>query len=76
SSESTRFSSSNFSFVSPPNRSSKTPEVRSTRSRDLRRAVEVRGIHHRAIHSFRASKWKNFGIGQNTGETAEISAEV
>ncbi|BBG94254.1 hypothetical protein Prudu_002484, partial [Prunus dulcis] len=23
---------------------------------DLRRAVEVRGIHHRAIHSFRASK--------------------
>ncbi|BBN67495.1 pyrimidine 2 [Prunus dulcis] len=33
-------------------------------------AVEVRGIHHRAIHSFRASRQvKNFGIGQNTGET-------
>ncbi|BBH03119.1 hypothetical protein Prudu_013892, partial [Prunus dulcis] len=30
--------------------------------------VEVRGIHHRANHSFRA-KVENFGIGQNTGET-------
>ncbi|BBG95660.1 hypothetical protein Prudu_004266, partial [Prunus dulcis] len=29
-------------------------------------AVEVRGIHHRAIHSFRAIK----------GDSAEISAEV
>ncbi|BBG93849.1 hypothetical protein Prudu_001983, partial [Prunus dulcis] len=75
----------NFSFVSPPNRSSKAPEVRSTRSRDLRRVklartirVEVRGIHHRAIHSFRASKsggnfwdWSKY-----RGDSAEISAEV
>ncbi|BBH06011.1 Syntaxin-71 [Prunus dulcis] len=35
----------------------------------MTRAVEVRGIHHRAIHSFRFIKWKNFGFGQNTGET-------
>ncbi|BBH00167.1 hypothetical protein Prudu_010090, partial [Prunus dulcis] len=32
------------------------------------RAVEGRGIHHRANHSFRA-KVKSFGVGQNTGET-------
>ncbi|BBG97385.1 F-box family protein with DUF295 [Prunus dulcis] len=31
-------------------------------------ALEVRGIHHRANHSFRA-KVKSFGDGQNTGET-------
>ncbi|BBN67383.1 hypothetical protein Prudu_62S000300, partial [Prunus dulcis] len=137
-----RTSNSNFSFVSPPNRSSKAPEVRSTRSQDLRRvkswtdvyghpvrfqfmsvhltlphelrgrsdrecqdcgsadsvsprpariadqadyghrstrdpppghsklprhqAIEVRGIHHRVIQSFRAIK----------GDSAEISAEV
>ncbi|BBG94593.1 hypothetical protein Prudu_002919 [Prunus dulcis] len=42
------------------------PEVQSTCMRDLRRAVEVRGIHHRAIHSFRAIK----------GDSAEFSAEV
>ncbi|BBG95465.1 hypothetical protein Prudu_004020, partial [Prunus dulcis] len=55
--------SSKFSFVSPPNRSSKV--------------VEVHRIHHRATLSLRASKsGENFGIGQNTGETAEFSAEV
>ncbi|BBH01883.1 hypothetical protein Prudu_012278 [Prunus dulcis] len=33
-------------------------------------AVEVRWIHHRAILSFHvSSQVKNFGIGQNTGET-------
>ncbi|BBG92970.1 hypothetical protein Prudu_000850, partial [Prunus dulcis] len=32
------------------------------------RAVEGRGIHHRANHSFRA-KVKSFGVGQNIGET-------
>ncbi|BBH02496.1 hypothetical protein Prudu_013078, partial [Prunus dulcis] len=71
-----RFSSSNFSFVSPPNRSS--TKVRSTRSRDLRRAVEVRGIHHRAIHSFRASKsgGKFWDWSKYRGDSAEISAEV
>ncbi|BBN69835.1 hypothetical protein Prudu_1185S000200, partial [Prunus dulcis] len=68
--QATRTSSSKFSFVSPPNRSSKAPGARQDCKRDLRRvkAVEVRGIHHRANHSLRA-KVKNFGIGQNTGET-------
>ncbi|BBH05004.1 hypothetical protein Prudu_016276, partial [Prunus dulcis] len=48
----------------------RAPGARQDCKRDLRRvkAVEVRGIHHRANHSFRA-KVKNFGIGQNTGET-------
>ncbi|BBH07114.1 hypothetical protein Prudu_018952 [Prunus dulcis] len=33
-------------------------------------AVEVCGIHHRAIHSFRASKpGENFGISQKYRET-------
>ncbi|BBN68076.1 hypothetical protein Prudu_272S000300, partial [Prunus dulcis] len=38
--------------------------------KNLRRvkAVEVRGIHHRANYSFR-TKVKIFGIGQNIGET-------
>ncbi|BBG99646.1 hypothetical protein Prudu_009406, partial [Prunus dulcis] len=54
--EATRTSSSKFSFVSPPNRSSKASEVQPTSRRNLQRAVEVCGIHHRAIHSFRASK--------------------
>ncbi|BBH05385.1 hypothetical protein Prudu_016753, partial [Prunus dulcis] len=45
-----------FSSVSPPNRSSK--------------AIEVRGIHHRASHSFAPpSKVEDFGYGQITGET-------
>ncbi|BBH05861.1 hypothetical protein Prudu_017370 [Prunus dulcis] len=48
-----RTSSSKFSFVSPPNQSSK--------------AVEVRGIHHRANLSFRA-KVEKFGIGQKQGK--------
>ncbi|BBG93404.1 hypothetical protein Prudu_001404, partial [Prunus dulcis] len=59
------------------NRSSKAPGARQDCKRDLRRVkvarticVEVRGIHNRAIHSFRVSNQvKNFGIGQNTGET-------
>ncbi|BBH02380.1 hypothetical protein Prudu_012920, partial [Prunus dulcis] len=34
-------SSSFFSFNSPPNRSSKAPEVQSTRRRDLRRVEKV-----------------------------------
>ncbi|BBH00772.1 hypothetical protein Prudu_010846 [Prunus dulcis] len=64
-----RSSSSIFSFA---------PKVRSTRNRDLRRAVEVRGIHHRAIHSFRASKsGENFwDWSKYRGDFAEISAEV
>ncbi|BBN67521.1 hypothetical protein Prudu_102S001700, partial [Prunus dulcis] len=34
------------------------------------RAIEVRGIHHRAILSFHVSNQvENFGISQNTGET-------
>ncbi|BBH09541.1 hypothetical protein Prudu_022065, partial [Prunus dulcis] len=41
-------------------------EAQPTSRRNLQRAVEVRGIHHRAIHSFRAIK----------GDSAEISAEV
>ncbi|BBH00093.1 aldose 1-epimerase family protein, partial [Prunus dulcis] len=43
-------------------------EVQPISVRKLQRAVEGRGIHHRANHSFRA-KVKSFGIGQNTGET-------
>ncbi|BBH02345.1 hypothetical protein Prudu_012883, partial [Prunus dulcis] len=43
-------------------------EVQPISMRKLQRAVEVRGIHHRANHSFRA-KVKRFGNGQNTGET-------
>ncbi|BBH03014.1 hypothetical protein Prudu_013761, partial [Prunus dulcis] len=49
------------------------PEVQLTYRRDLRKVqlartncVEVRRIHHRAIHSFRATK----------GDSAEFSAEV
>ncbi|BBG99222.1 hypothetical protein Prudu_008835, partial [Prunus dulcis] len=64
----TRTSSSDFSSVSPPNRSSKASEVQPISMRKLQRAVEARGIHHRANHSFRA-KVKSFGVGQNTGET-------
>ncbi|BBH05452.1 hypothetical protein Prudu_016836 [Prunus dulcis] len=45
------------------------PEVRSTRSRDLRKAVGVRGIHHRGHSKLPRHHVKNFGIGQNTGET-------
>ncbi|BBG99872.1 hypothetical protein Prudu_009710, partial [Prunus dulcis] len=64
----TRTSSSDFSSVSPPNRSSKAPGARQDCKRDLRRvkAIEVRGIHHRASHSFRTTK----------GDSAEFSAEV
>ncbi|BBG92515.1 hypothetical protein Prudu_000273 [Prunus dulcis] len=63
----TRTSSSKFSFVSPPNRSSKASGARQDYKRHLRRieAAEVRGIHHRANHSFRAK-----------GDSAEFSAEV
>ncbi|BBG95187.1 N-terminal nucleophile aminohydrolases superfamily protein, partial [Prunus dulcis] len=43
-------------------------EVQPISMRKLQRAVEGRGIHHRANHSFRA-KVKRFGNGQNTGET-------
>ncbi|BBN67824.1 hypothetical protein Prudu_198S000500, partial [Prunus dulcis] len=45
----------------------RAPGARQDCKRDLRRvkAVEVRGIHHRANHSFRAK-----------GSSAEISAEV
>ncbi|BBN69425.1 hypothetical protein Prudu_938S000200, partial [Prunus dulcis] len=43
-------------------------EVQPISMRKLQRAVEGRGIHHRANHSFRA-KVKSFGVGQNTGET-------
>ncbi|BBG97579.1 hypothetical protein Prudu_006759 [Prunus dulcis] len=63
---------SKFSFVSPPNRSSKAPGTRQNCKGDLRRvaAIEVRGIHHRAILSFHVSNQvENFGISQNTGET-------
>ncbi|BBH01899.1 hypothetical protein Prudu_012303 [Prunus dulcis] len=42
-----------FSSVSPPNRSSK--------------AIEVRGIHHRASHSFRTTKCRTrTGLGSNS----------
>ncbi|BBN69987.1 hypothetical protein Prudu_1319S000100, partial [Prunus dulcis] len=53
-------------------------EVQPTSRRNLQRAVEVCGIHHRAIHSFRASKpGENFGISQKyRGDSAEFSAEV
>ncbi|BBG96617.1 hypothetical protein Prudu_005472 [Prunus dulcis] len=43
-------------------------EAQPTSRRNLQRAVEVCGIHHRANLSFRA-KVEKFGIGQNTGET-------
>ncbi|BBN67491.1 hypothetical protein Prudu_94S000100, partial [Prunus dulcis] len=51
----TRTSSSDFSSVSPPNRSSKAPGARQDCKRDIRRvkAVKVHGIHHRANYSFR-----------------------
>ncbi|BBG98786.1 hypothetical protein Prudu_008277, partial [Prunus dulcis] len=64
----TRTSSSKFSLVSPPNRSSKAPGAQQECKRDLRgvEAIEVRGIHHRASHSFRTTK----------GDSAEFSAEV
>ncbi|BBN68728.1 hypothetical protein Prudu_550S000700, partial [Prunus dulcis] len=56
-------------------RNNQAPEVQSTCRRDFRRAIEVRGIHHRAIHSFRASgefwDWPKY-----RGDSAEISAEV
>ncbi|BBG96846.1 hypothetical protein Prudu_005783, partial [Prunus dulcis] len=39
------------------------------------RAVEGRGIHHRANHSFRA-KVKSFGWSKYRGDSAEFSAEV
>ncbi|BBH06253.1 hypothetical protein Prudu_017844, partial [Prunus dulcis] len=68
----TRTSSSKFSFVSPPNRSSKASEVQPISMRKLQRVKlawticrEGRGIHHRANHSFRAK-----------GNSAEFSAEV
>ncbi|BBH10453.1 hypothetical protein Prudu_023246, partial [Prunus dulcis] len=71
--EATRTSSSKFSFVSPPNRSSKAPGVQLTHGKDLRRVQLARTIchrsariHHRAIRSFRAIK----------GDSAEFSAEV
>ncbi|BBN68734.1 hypothetical protein Prudu_550S001500 [Prunus dulcis] len=46
----------------------RAPGARQDCKRDLRRvkAIEVRGIHHRASHSFRTTK----------GDSAEFSAEV
>ncbi|BBN68838.1 hypothetical protein Prudu_602S000200, partial [Prunus dulcis] len=44
-------------------------EVQPISMRKLQRAIEVRGIHHRASQSFRTTKWKKFGFGQITGET-------
>ncbi|BBN67610.1 hypothetical protein Prudu_128S000700, partial [Prunus dulcis] len=51
-----------FSFVSPPNRSSKALEPDRTAKETFKgsKAVEVRRIHHRAIHSFRVSKPESF----------------
>ncbi|BBH01042.1 pyrimidine 2 [Prunus dulcis] len=44
------------------------------------RAVEVRGIHHRANYSFRAKgdclTGENFGMSKYRGDSAEFSAEV
>ncbi|BBH02334.1 hypothetical protein Prudu_012870, partial [Prunus dulcis] len=66
-------------------------EVQPTSRRNLRRveAVEVRGIHHRATHSFRASKpelklvtGNILAVGRkylrlfDRGDSAEFSAEV
>ncbi|BBG97901.1 hypothetical protein Prudu_007159, partial [Prunus dulcis] len=51
-------------------------EVQPISMRKLQRAVEGRGIHHRANHSFRA-KVKSFGVSQKyRGDSAEFSAEV
>ncbi|BBH09050.1 hypothetical protein Prudu_021446, partial [Prunus dulcis] len=50
-------------------------EAQPTSRRNLQRAVEVRGIHHRAIHSFRAIK-KFWDWSKYKGDSAEISAEV
>ncbi|BBN68980.1 hypothetical protein Prudu_671S000100, partial [Prunus dulcis] len=50
-------------------------EAQPTSRRNLQRAVEVRGIHHRAIHSFRAIK-KFWDWSKYRGDSAEISAEV
>ncbi|BBN68769.1 hypothetical protein Prudu_568S000200, partial [Prunus dulcis] len=50
----------------------RAPGTRQNCKGDLRRvaAIEVRGIHHRAILSFHVSNQvENFGISQNTGET-------
>ncbi|BBH02616.1 hypothetical protein Prudu_013249, partial [Prunus dulcis] len=64
-------------------------EVQPTSRRNLQRAVEVCGIHHRAIHSFRASKpelklitGNILAVGRkylklfDRGDSAEFSAEV
>ncbi|BBG99290.1 pyrimidine 2, partial [Prunus dulcis] len=68
--EATRTSSSKFSFVSPPNRSSKRFIDLLFMDNQASEVVEVHRIHHRATLSLRASKsGENFGIGQNTGET-------
>ncbi|BBG93510.1 hypothetical protein Prudu_001542, partial [Prunus dulcis] len=48
--------SSKFSFVSPPNRSSKASEVQPISMRKLQRVVEVHRIHHRATLNLHASK--------------------
>ncbi|BBH01830.1 hypothetical protein Prudu_012212, partial [Prunus dulcis] len=67
-------SSFDFSFVSPPNRSSKASEVQPISRRNLQRVVKVHRIHHRATLNLHASKsvgWKflrsftgkNFGTG-------------
>ncbi|BBG93285.1 hypothetical protein Prudu_001254, partial [Prunus dulcis] len=65
--------SSKFSFVSPPNRSSKAPGARQDPRKEPYKAIEAYEIHHRASHSFRAVKKlelvENFGFDQITGET-------
>ncbi|BBH03126.1 hypothetical protein Prudu_013902, partial [Prunus dulcis] len=86
--ESTRTSSSIFSFNSPPNRSSKASKVQSTSRRDLRRVKLARTIWE-TLPKFRQ---KSKGSHRNTrdpppghskpphhhvrGDSAEISAEV
>ncbi|BBG96849.1 hypothetical protein Prudu_005786 [Prunus dulcis] len=73
--EATRTSSTKFSFVSPPNRSSKAPGARQDCKRDLRRVKVARTICQRNTRDPPPghSKPPHHHV---RGDSAEISAEV
>ncbi|BBN67889.1 hypothetical protein Prudu_218S000500, partial [Prunus dulcis] len=73
--EATQTSSSKFSFVSPPNRSSKAPGARQNYKRDLRGIEVARTICHRNMRDPPPSH-SNPPHHHVRGDSAEISAEV
>ncbi|BBH00058.1 LRR and NB-ARC domains-containing disease resistance protein [Prunus dulcis] len=73
-----RFSNLSFSLIRPPNQSCEAPGVRPNRRRDLRRVQLARTSSRRSTKETTRAIFpafahhqsvKDFGFGQNTGET-------